>query len=98
MEIPAGKKLYDEKRTPGKAILTAAFALISVLWMMPIIIVLYNSLKTNGAVNTQLFALPNAETFVGLDNYINGMTFGDYPFYLSAITCAFSPWWFRSRW
>ena len=89
MEIPMKKRITDERNTPGKKALTVFFAVISVLWMMPIVIVLYNSLKTNGAVNTQLFALPNAETFVGFDNYINGMTFGNYPFYLSAAYSVF---------
>ena len=73
-----------EKQTPGKTILTVLFSIISVIWMLPIIIVLYNSFKENGAVNTALFALPNAETCVGFANYVNGMTFGNYPFYLSA--------------
>ena len=36
--------------------------------------------KANSFVNTETFALPNAESFVGWDNYIKGMTFGNYPF------------------
>ena len=44
------------------------------------IIVLINSFKTNAAVNTDTFALPNEDTFVGWQNYIKGMTFGNYPF------------------
>ena len=46
-------------------VLTIAFALISVVYMMPIIMVLYNSLKTNSAINTSAFALPNSQTFMG---------------------------------
>ena len=46
----------------------------------PIVIVLINSFKTNAAVNTDTFALPNEDTFVGWQNYIKGMTFGNYPF------------------
>ena len=79
-----GRATADEKQTLGKKILTAVFVVISVIWMLPIVIVLYNSLKTNGSINTSLFALPNAETYVGFDNYVNGMTFGNYPFYFSA--------------
>ena len=75
------RKNIDEKQTSGKVVLTVVFAIISIIWMMPIVIVLYNSFKANGAVNTELFSLPNAQTFVGFDNYINGMTFGNYPFY-----------------
>ncbi len=80
----ASRRIPREKQTTGKKILTAVFILISIVWMMPIIIVLYNSFKANGFVNTEVFALPRAESFVGFDNYINGMTFGNYPFYRSA--------------
>ena len=48
--------------------------------MLPILIVLINSFKTNAAVNTETFALPNSDTFMGLQNYVKGMTFGSYPF------------------
>ena len=73
-----------EKQTPGKTILTVLFSIISVIWMLPIIIVLYNSFKENGYVNSEVFALPNKESYVGFSNYVNGMTFGNYPFYFSA--------------
>ena len=39
-----------------------------------------NSFKENAYVRTETFALPNPETFVGLDNYLKGFTFGNYPF------------------
>ena len=59
---------------------TGAFAIIGVVYIMPILIVLINSFKSNAAVNTETFAFPNEESFVGLQNYIKGMTFGNYPF------------------
>lgn len=61
-------------------VLTIAFALLSIAWVMPIVEVLINSFKNNNAVNMDPFALPNADTFMGLGNYIKGMTFGNYPF------------------
>lgn len=64
--------------------LTVVFAVVSVIYMMPIIMVLYNSLKTNSAINTNAFALPNGETFMGMRNYVSGMTAGNYPFLFSA--------------
>ena len=72
-----------ENRSLRKA-LTIIFTVICVFYMMPIIMVLYNSLKTNSAINTNAFALPNGETCVGLQNYANGMTAGNYPFLASA--------------
>lgn len=47
--------------------------------------VLVNSFKSNNAVNLDTFALPTKETFMGLENYIKGMTFGNYPFYMSVF-------------
>ncbi len=79
------RAVVDKDRiTPGKTATSILFALISVLWMMPIVIVLYNSFKTNAAINLDVFALPAGDTYVGLNNYVNGMTFGNYPFYYSA--------------
>ena len=61
-------------------VMTVVFALLSLFWMFPIFEVLINSFKTNNAVNLEPFALPNKDTFMGLGNYIKGMTFGNYPF------------------
>ena len=69
-----------ERYTTGSKILTAFFALLCVVWIVPIVEVLINSFKANTFVNTEAFALPSAESFVGWDNYIKGMTFGNYPF------------------
>ena len=64
----------------GKMVLTIIFTVICIAYIMPILIVLMNSFKSNAAVNTETFALPNENSFVGLHNYIKGMTFGNYPF------------------
>ena len=64
----------------GRMALTIIFTLICIAYVMPILIVMMNSFKSNAAVNTETFAFPNADSFVGLQNYIKGMTFGDYPF------------------
>ena len=61
-------------------ILTIFFVILCLIWIIPIFEVLINSFKTNNAVNMDAFALPNSETFVGFDNYVKGMTFGNYPF------------------
>lgn len=77
--------MENKKKTVGSIILTCVFVVISIIYIMPIIEVLINSFKSNAYVNTDTFALPNAESFVGLDNYIKGMTFGNYPFLKSVF-------------
>ena len=72
-----GLKTREDRR---KMALTVVFTVICVIYVLPILIVLINSFKTNAAVNTETFALPNSDTFMGLQNYVKGMTFGSYPF------------------
>lgn len=70
-------------------VMTCIFAVLSILWLVPIFEVLINSFKSNAYVNLDPFALPNAESFVGLDNFIKGMTFGNYPFFKAAFYSLF---------
>lgn len=79
--------LSQEQRS--KRILTVTFAVIAIFYVLPIMLVLINSLKSNSYVNMETFALPSAKSFVGLDNYKNGMTFGNYPFVKSALYSLF---------
>lgn len=79
--------LSQEQRS--KRILTFTFAVIAIFYVLPIMLVLINSMKSNSYVNMETFALPNAKSFVGLDNYKNGMTFGNYPFVKSALYSLF---------
>lgn len=65
----------------AKRTLTIVFAVIAAVYLLPIALVFINSLKSNSAVNMETFALPNKESFMGVQNYIKGMTFGNYPFY-----------------
>lgn len=67
----------------GSKVLTVFFALLCLVWVMPIFEVLINSFKSNNYVNLEPFALPGSESFVGFANYVKGMTFGNYPFYKS---------------
>ena len=68
----------------GSKILSCFFLALSLVWLFPIFEVVINSFKENAFVNLEPFALPTAESFVGLANYIKGLTFGNYPFLLAA--------------
>ncbi|MDJ1121784.1 carbohydrate ABC transporter permease [Olsenella sp. YH-ols2217] len=52
---------------------TAGFTVLALAWIAPIIIVLYDSFKKKTFINAEPFALPNAQTFVGLENYSNAV-------------------------
>ena len=74
-----------KKTSIGSKILTGFFVLLSLVWVFPIWEVIINSIKGDNFVKLQPFALPTAETFVGFENYIKGLTFGNYPFLNSAF-------------
>lgn len=46
--------------------------ILSILFLAPIFVVLMNSFKNRLDIADAPFDLPNADTFAGLDNYING--------------------------
>ena len=74
-----------KKQRRSRALLSVSFAILSVVYLLPIAIVLMNSFKSNASINTATFALPNEQTWMGLQNYIKGMTFGNYPFWKSVL-------------
>ena len=56
------------------AVLSVLLTILCVAWMYPVFMILMNSLKTERAITTtHAFELPNASTFVGLENYIYGI-------------------------
>ena len=52
---------------------SAILALICIAWILPVIIVLINSFKSRTFINLLPFELPDADTFVGLENYISAI-------------------------
>ncbi|MEY8404181.1 carbohydrate ABC transporter permease [Oscillospiraceae bacterium 44-34] len=72
------KTLSAESRR--KAVLSAVLAVICVIYVLPVLAVVINSFKLNTFVKTDTFALPTGEMWAGLQNFVKGMTFGNYPF------------------
>ena len=66
-----------------KTILSIVLAVICVIYVLPVLTVVINSFKQNTFVKTETFALPSEESSAGFDNFIKGMTFGNYPFWKS---------------
>ena len=58
-----------------------SFALLTVLaalFLLPIALVLFNSFKSTLYISGEPFALPTAESFVGLRNYLDGLRTGGF--------------------
>ena len=80
------RKVNDFKREKaGKLMLTLFFSLLCIIYVIPVVMVAINSFKGNTFVKTETFAFPTAESFVGFDNFIKGMTFGNYHFWKSVL-------------
>lgn len=66
-------------------ILTVILAVVSIIYVLPVLAVVLNSFKLNTYVKTDTFALPTGEMGAGFGNFITGMTFGNYPFVKSVL-------------
>ena len=62
----------------GNNVIFFVLLILSVLFLVPIIIVIINSFKSRIYISSQPLKLPNDETFVALENYINGVTSSDF--------------------
>lgn len=62
-----------EKRNRIHRFLFLFLTLLSILFLAPIFIVLMNSFKGQFSISVAPFELPDAQTFAGLTNYVNGI-------------------------
>lgn len=64
----------SRNKTRGNRIIIVVLAILAVLYMYPIFIILMNSLKQERSITTaDAFRLPNAETFAGMENFVNAI-------------------------
>ena len=61
-------------RKPIDNVITLILALLSLLWIYPVVMIIFNSLKVESAISTdKIFSLPIGEAFNGVANYIHGV-------------------------
>ena len=65
--------MTNVRRAKHGWLLSLFFAILSVIYVMPIIIVLMNSFKKKIFISNRPFSLPDEKSFVGIENYINGI-------------------------
>ena len=58
-------------------------SVVASLFVIPVLIVVMNSFKSNISIGQSVFAFPNSLSFVGFANYTKGFTFGAYSFWLA---------------
>ena len=64
----------SERRKTANLITYIVLTVLAVAFLVPIALVIMNSFKNKLYISDQPFALPSSETFVGLSNYIEGLT------------------------
>lgn len=64
----------SKQKTCSNTIAFAFLCLLSAIFLIPILLVLLNSFKSRFYISSSPFAMPNSETFVGFENYLNGLS------------------------
>lgn len=79
-------------RKLSKYIIFIGLILLSLLFLMPIIIIVINSFKSKFSISDAPFALPNESSFSGVENYVEGISQTDFPaaFFWSLFITVFS--------
>ena len=62
------------KKVKFSGLWTAILSVVSVAYIFPILLVLINSFKKKAYISRYPFAIPTDKMFVGLENYVNGLT------------------------
>lgn len=63
-----------KRKNAANALLSLLMSILAVLFLSPIFIVVINSFKSKFDIIASPFALPDKNSFAGLQNYINGIT------------------------
>ena len=64
-----------KKHTAKDHVLTVVLGVLSLAWVYPIFMILFNSLKKETSISTgTAFELPTGESFTGLANYLDALT------------------------
>lgn len=91
-KVSAGNQTKEKKKEPKRKMKAKDIPLIIILTVMaamfiaPILLVIMNSFKAKNYLGTEPFAFPNAQSFVGFDNYIEGaQKIGFFPAFLTSV-------------
>lgn len=68
----------NRKKKLQSGIGTGVFSFVSLVYIFPILVVLFNSFKKKTFINIEPFKLPTEDTFVGMENYVNSISQYDF--------------------
>ena len=61
------------KKKVINGIIFTVLCILAIIFLYPLFFILNNSFKGKFFISSDPFAFPNAETFVGITNYVNGL-------------------------
>ena len=64
----------EQRKKIADSIVYIVLTVLAVAFLVPIFLVIMNSLKNKLYISTTPFVLPNGDSFVGLKNYVDGLT------------------------
>ena len=64
---------YSRQKQAAGVIAFVGLCVLAAIFLIPILLVLMNSFKSRLYISSAPFAFPTAETFVGFQNYLNGL-------------------------
>lgn len=88
----AGNQTKEKKKEPKRKMkakdvpFIIILTVLAAMFIAPILLVIMNSFKAKNYLGTEPFAFPNAQSFVGFDNYIEGaQKIGFFPAFLTSV-------------
>ena len=64
---------YNARRSPYSMLWTVILSIVSVVYVVPVLLVLMNSFKRKAYISRNPFNLPTGKMFVGFENYVSGI-------------------------
>lgn len=64
----------NRKKKAANSSIFILLTILAVVFLVPVMIVIINSFKSRFYISSAPFKLPDSETFVGFENYVNGLT------------------------
>lgn len=91
-KVSAGNQTKEKKKEPKRKMkakdvpFIIILTVLAAMFIAPILLVIMNSFKAKNYLGTEPFAFPNAQSFVGFDNYIEGaQKIGFFPAFLTSV-------------
>ncbi len=64
---------YNARRSPYSMLWTVILSIVSVVYVVPVLLVIMNSFKKKAYISRNPFNLPTGKMFVGFENYVSGI-------------------------